>query len=378
MALDPKLLEILACPEDKGPLLYFADEDTLYNPRLKRRYRVLDGDIPDLLIDDAETVDDAEHAAPTKKAEADGVKPTFEALTLTRLAELPRRGRGAARAAGGRARGGRDRARRRVAERRRDPQHRRARHGRLGHLGRRGRGRVQRRAARSGQRAEADPHARVRRARHPGVRDVVLGRHRGDASRWRAARVEQGAQLVAVSCGGELERLARDAGALHVPCPAGFLPRAAIGALVAPLCAVLFRLGSRAGRARDADARAAAARAAARPRAGPRSRAPANPARELARQIGRTIPLIYGGGAIGAVAAYRWKCDVNENAKAPAFWNTYPELDHNEICAWGQHGDVTRQLITLVELRHGFEHDAAAAALRRDAARSSTSACTRC
>ena len=38
MALDPKLLEILACPDDKGPLLYFADEDTLYNPRLKRRY----------------------------------------------------------------------------------------------------------------------------------------------------------------------------------------------------------------------------------------------------------------------------------------------------------------------------------------------------
>jgi uncharacterized protein YbaR (Trm112 family) len=78
MALDPKLLEILACPEDKGPLLYFADEDTLYNPRLKRRYRVLDGDIPDLLIDDAETVDDAEAARLTKKAETDGITPTFE------------------------------------------------------------------------------------------------------------------------------------------------------------------------------------------------------------------------------------------------------------------------------------------------------------
>ena len=78
MALDPKLLEILACPDDKGPLLYFSDEDTLYNPRLKRRYRVLDGDIPDLLIDDAETVDDAEAARLTKKAETDGVKPTFE------------------------------------------------------------------------------------------------------------------------------------------------------------------------------------------------------------------------------------------------------------------------------------------------------------
>ena len=79
MALDPKLLEILACPEDKGPLLYFVDEDTLYNPRLKRRYRVLDGDIPDLLIDDAETLDDTEAARLAKKAETDGVKPTFDA-----------------------------------------------------------------------------------------------------------------------------------------------------------------------------------------------------------------------------------------------------------------------------------------------------------
>jgi uncharacterized protein YbaR (Trm112 family) len=79
MALDPKLLEILACPEDKGPLLYFEDELTLYNPRLKRRYRVLDGDIPNMLIDDAETVDAAEDKRLMDKAAADGIKPTFEA-----------------------------------------------------------------------------------------------------------------------------------------------------------------------------------------------------------------------------------------------------------------------------------------------------------
>jgi glucose/mannose-6-phosphate isomerase len=88
----------------------------------------------------------------------------------------------------------------------------------------------------------------------------------------------------------------------------------------------------------------------------PNVESPANLAREIARRIGRTIPLVYGGGALGAVAAYRWKCDINENAKAPAYWNAYPELDHNEICSWGQHGDVTRQLLTLIELRHGFEH----------------------
>src|SRR3954451_10426043 len=78
MALDPKLLDILACPEDKGPLLYFADEAVLYNPRLKRRYDVKD-DIPIMLIDEATAVDDAEHERLIAKAEADGVKPTFEA-----------------------------------------------------------------------------------------------------------------------------------------------------------------------------------------------------------------------------------------------------------------------------------------------------------
>ncbi|HSL58892.1 MAG TPA: Trm112 family protein [Acidimicrobiales bacterium] len=78
MSLDPQLLEILACPDDKGPLLYFADEDALYNPRLQRRYDVRDG-IPIMLVDEATTVDDAEHERLMAKAEADGISPTFEA-----------------------------------------------------------------------------------------------------------------------------------------------------------------------------------------------------------------------------------------------------------------------------------------------------------
>ena len=78
MALDPQLLERLACPDDKGPLLYFQDEDSLYNPRLKRRYVIRD-DIPVMLIDEAETVDDAEHERLLAKAAADGIEPTFSA-----------------------------------------------------------------------------------------------------------------------------------------------------------------------------------------------------------------------------------------------------------------------------------------------------------
>jgi uncharacterized protein YbaR (Trm112 family) len=78
MALDPKLLEILACPKDKGPLLYFADEDSLYNPRLRMRYRITD-DIPVMLIDEAEVVDDAEDARLRQKAADEGIEPTWTA-----------------------------------------------------------------------------------------------------------------------------------------------------------------------------------------------------------------------------------------------------------------------------------------------------------
>lgn len=57
--IDARLLEILACPEDKGPLLLIG-EDTLYNPRLRRAYRIDEG-IPVLLVDEGRQVDEAEH-----------------------------------------------------------------------------------------------------------------------------------------------------------------------------------------------------------------------------------------------------------------------------------------------------------------------------
>lgn len=76
MPLDPKLLEILACPEDKGPLLYFAGDQFLYNPRLQRKYRV-EADVPQMLIDEATGVDAAEHERLLQQAAADGIKPNW-------------------------------------------------------------------------------------------------------------------------------------------------------------------------------------------------------------------------------------------------------------------------------------------------------------
>ena len=73
---DVRLLEFLACPEDKGPLYYFADEDSLYNPRLKRRYAIKEG-IPVMLIDEAETVSDSEDERLVATATAEGIELNF-------------------------------------------------------------------------------------------------------------------------------------------------------------------------------------------------------------------------------------------------------------------------------------------------------------
>lgn len=76
MSLSPTLLEILACPQDKGPLFYIESESLLYNPRLHRRYDVRD-DIPVMLIPEATMVADDEHERLMNVIDANDISPTF-------------------------------------------------------------------------------------------------------------------------------------------------------------------------------------------------------------------------------------------------------------------------------------------------------------
>lgn len=76
MALDSRLLGILACPVDKGPLWYFPADALLYNPRLQYLYRIED-DVPQLLPEEARRVDDAEHRRLMDRAGALGIGPNF-------------------------------------------------------------------------------------------------------------------------------------------------------------------------------------------------------------------------------------------------------------------------------------------------------------
>jgi glucose/mannose-6-phosphate isomerase len=174
--------------------------------------------------------------------------------------------------------------------------------------------------------------------------------------------VERGATVVAV--GGEpngaLAALAADAGLPWCPTPVrsergpgggdGSTARAALGATTVPLLVAL----ARAGLGPDhADAVRAAAENLARRRDA--LLAPGALPATLARRLGRTIPLVYGSAGATAVAAQWWKTQVNLNAKAPAFAATLPELTHDELAGWGQGGDVTRQTMSLVLLRHAGE-----------------------
>jgi len=161
-----------------------------------------------------------------------------------------------------------------------------------------------------------------------------------------------GAMVVVVSTGGELTRMAREHGAPTVLVPSDIpQPRAAIGAMAVPLLVMAERVGLLPGMV-DQLSEAVGRLSSRRDQlVGPES-----PARDIARRIARTIPLVHGAQGLPGVAASRWKTQVNENAKAPAFWSAQPELCHNEIAGWAQYGDMTRQVITAIALRSADEH----------------------
>jgi glucose/mannose-6-phosphate isomerase len=163
---------------------------------------------------------------------------------------------------------------------------------------------------------------------------------------------EAGASLVVVAGGGQLVQLASEWEVPVVRVPTDIpQPRAALGAMAIPPLVALEGIGLFPGALQWVDQAVDQLSRRRDELVRPASRAEA-----IAHQIGRTIPLVHSSQALGSAAALRWKAQINENAKCPAFANVYPELCHNELAGWGQHGDVTRQVITLVNLRHDAEH----------------------
>jgi glucose/mannose-6-phosphate isomerase len=148
-----------------------------------------------------------------------------------------------------------------------------------------------------------------------------------------------GAKRTVVTTGGRLAEMARADGVPVIPLPAGFQPRAAVAYMivasleVAALCGVGPRLTP------EIDVAASHAEELIA-EWGPD--APEDSlAKEVARGLFGTIPVIAGAG-LTAPIAYRWKTQINENAKLPAFFGELPELDHNEIVGWEGAPEVGR------------------------------------
>jgi glucose/mannose-6-phosphate isomerase len=149
----------------------------------------------------------------------------------------------------------------------------------------------------------------------------------------------RGAPRIAVTTGGPLAERARRDDVPVIPVPGGFQPRAAVGySLVSALEAAA--LCGAAPSLRDEIEAAAALAETLAAEWGPDG-AEDGEAKALARRLHGTVPVI-AGAELAASAAYRWKCQINENAGMPAFCSVLPELDHNEVVGWPAAGGFGR------------------------------------
>jgi glucose/mannose-6-phosphate isomerase len=148
-----------------------------------------------------------------------------------------------------------------------------------------------------------------------------------------------GARRIVCTTGGALARIARDERVAVVPLPGGFQPRAAVGyALVVALeVAAVAGIGEHLHSEIDVAAAHAEELVALWGPDGPED----GLAKQLARDLHGTTPQISGAG-LTAPIAYRWKTQINENAKMPCFAGQLPEVDHNEIVGWESSGELGR------------------------------------
>jgi glucose/mannose-6-phosphate isomerase len=135
--------------------------------------------------------------------------------------------------------------------------------------------------------------------------------------------------------------------------PPGLPPRSAIGYTFLPTLVLLERLGVIGHQ--EGYGELLAVLRSHREEFGPSAPVSRNRAKDLAMRLHGKIPVIYGVSGTTEVVATRWKGQCNENAKCLAYWNVYPELNHNELVGFEAPPDLLRSLF-LVHLRDATDH----------------------
>ena len=167
------------------------------------------------------------------------------------------------------------------------------------------------------------------------------------------AAISEGLNLAAVASGGRLGEIARDRGLPYAEVPGGLQPRAGVGYQTAAVAAVLAAAGQISAVDRDLNEAADTLESLFGGGAGGAFVL----GRDIAAGIANLTAVIYGGRGVGATAAYRWKTQINENAKVPAFSATVPEMNHNELEGWRPGAS---DHFGLVYLRDSGDHPAVA------------------
>jgi glucose/mannose-6-phosphate isomerase len=186
---------------------------------------------------------------------------------------------------------------------------------------------------------------------------VILSSYSGDTEETLTAAsqaLERNSLCVAVTGGGKLARFYGAEGVPVIPIRPGLQPRAALLRMLVPVAVLLDRMevapaiGAELQEARETVAASVAAYGAAIPES-------ANPAKQLARELHGGVPIFWGAELTAPVAA-RWRNQVQENAKLPAFGAVLPELDHNEIVGYAGMPPDLQKLARLVMLRDPRNH----------------------
>jgi glucose/mannose-6-phosphate isomerase len=184
----------------------------------------------------------------------------------------------------------------------------------------------------------------------------VVASHSGNTEETLAAYAQALARrcrVVSVSAGGELAARSQDDGVPHVRVARDdILPRAALGYLAGISIGILDAMRM-IPPAKEDIGRTVGILDELAGTLGPGRPAEENEAKAIAEWLAGRTPVIWGSEGVAEVAALRWKTQMNENAKLPAFHASLPELDHNEVEGWSR---GTGESFALVVLRHGAEH----------------------
>ncbi|UCF07836.1 MAG: bifunctional phosphoglucose/phosphomannose isomerase [Thermoplasmata archaeon] len=164
--------------------------------------------------------------------------------------------------------------------------------------------------------------------------------------------LNRGCSIIAITSGGELEKRARRENVTLISIPKGKPPRASVAYLFMPIVAVLKKLCIY-NPDNEVEVAIETVRKL-REHLVPDILTEKNPAKQLALELLNETPIIYGLAIFNAIAR-RWQTQLNENAKMLSWHGTFPEMNHNEIEAWG--ADDTSKRFTAVILRDNFRLD---------------------